>query len=117
MEKEKIVRTHRVGTVTFGCLLILFGVLFLAHVFVPWLHYEYVFRLWPLIFIFLGIEVLVGNYRASKTGTEGKGTESPETRFVYDKTAILLTVCLTFFGMVLAMMDYLMQVENWYIRF
>lgn len=111
MEKNKIVRTHRVGTVTFGIILILFGVLFLAHIFVPWLHYEYVFRLWPLVFIFLGIEVLVGNHRAAKAEDEVK------INFIYDKAAILLMVCLTFFAMIMAMIDYCVQWETGYIRF
>ena len=117
MEQGKTIRIHRVGTVTFGCILILFGVLFLAHIFVPWLHYEYVFRLWPLVFIFLGIEVLVGNYRMSKAEARGEGTELAETRFVYDKTAILLTVCLTFFAMVMALVDFCVRCEGGYIYF
>ncbi len=114
MEKNRSTRIHRIGTVTFGMILIMFGILFLAHIFVPWLSYRYIFRLWPLIFICLGVEVLLGNHRAAKLAEAEEGIT---VNFIYDKTAILLTVCLTFFGMVLAMMDYLIQLENWYIRF
>ena len=65
-------------------------------------------------FIFLGMEVLAGNYKAAKTEKEEGGEK---IRFVYDKTAILLTVVLTFFAMVLGMMDYAIQLEGWYLRF
>lgn len=123
MEQGKTIRIHRVGTVTFGCILILFGVLFLAHIFVPWLRYEYVLRLWPLVFIFLGIEVLVGNHRVSKTDTAqcktvgNDGEEGAGIRFVYDKTAIFLTMCLMFFAMVMAAADFCVRCEGGYIWF
>ncbi len=125
MEQGKIIRVHRVGTVTFGCILILFGILFLAHIFVPWLHYEYVLRLWPLVFIFLGVEVLVGNHRVSKMkadaaqwkaeGADGEGGDG--IRFVYDKTAIFLTMCLLFFAMVMAAVDLCVRCEGGYFWF
>lgn len=114
MEQERSIRIHRVGTVTFGCILVLFGVLFLTYIFVPGLHYEYIFRLWPLIFIFLGIEVLAENHRAAKADETGDGAK---INFVYDKTAILLTICLTFFAMVMAAMDFCIQCEGRYLRF
>ena len=41
-------RVHRVGTVTFGVVLILFGILFLLHLFFPVLEYRFIFRLWPV---------------------------------------------------------------------
>lgn len=109
MEKGRPTRSHRVGAVTFGVVLILFGVLFLARIFLPELPYQYIFRLWPLMFIFLGIEALVGNHRTAKAFSEGE-----TVNFVYDKTAIFLTVCLVFFAMVLGALDYAMQLEGWY---
>ena len=38
MERE-IIRTHRVGSVTFGATLVVIGVLFLLHVFFPGMGY------------------------------------------------------------------------------
>lgn len=114
MEKCRIIRSHRVGTVTFGMMLILFGVLFMAHIFVPWLSCRFILRLWPLVFIFLGIEVLAGSHHAAKAYAAGDGEK---VNFIYDKTAIFLTVCLTFFAMVLAVADYALELEGWYIRF
>lgn len=116
MGQGKIIRTRRIGTVTFGCVMVMFGVLFLARIFVPWLHYEDIVRLWPLVFIFLGVEVLVGNHGAAKADAEAE-RDGVRTDFVYDKTAILLTVCLTLFAMVMAAVDFCIQCESAYLRF
>ena len=59
MEKQ-IIRIHRVGSVTFGILLVLTGILFLGRLFLPRLNYEAVLHFWPLILISLGVEVLLG---------------------------------------------------------
>lgn len=104
MEQKQSVRIRRVGTLTFGCMLLVFGTLFLVHIFVPWLDYEVIFRFWPCILIFLGIEVLAGNYKASKMMGEGC-----QVQFVYDKTAILLTIFITFFSMAMAVADFCLQ--------
>ena len=60
-ENVKEVRTHRVGSITLGSALVLFGILFLVHLFVPVLTYEIIFHIWPCIFILLGIEILLAN--------------------------------------------------------
>ena len=59
MEKQ-IIRIHRVGSVTFGILLVLTGILFLGRLFLPRLNYEAVLHFWPLILNSLGVEVLLG---------------------------------------------------------
>lgn len=51
-------RIHRVGTITLGSILIIFGSLFFCHIFFPALTYETVFHLWPLILVLLGAETL-----------------------------------------------------------
>lgn len=116
MEQKQSVRIRRVGTLTFGCMLLLFGVLFLIHIFVPEVDYEMIFRFWPCILICLGTEVLVGSHKASKMSGEGC-----QVQFVYDKTAIFLTICITFFSMVMAAADFCIRYaylyENGCIRF
>lgn len=109
MEQKKIIKTHRVGTLTFGGMLVIFGALFLLHVFIPALNYSLIFRLWPFIFIFLGIEILVGNCRASKW----EQREDRTLEFVYDKTAIFLIICLSFFAMIMAAVDYCLQYNGY----
>ena len=97
MEETKSVRCHRVGSITFGCGLVVFGVLFLVHMFIPLLiSYELIFRLWPGIFILLGVEILVANRKDS-------------VQFVYDRGAIFLIVLLSVFAMGMAGADWLMQ--------
>lgn len=89
------IRTHRVGTITTGFILIAFGVMFLLHLFFGAVSYEMIFRLWPLILIGLGSEVLLSNF--------AKDT------IVYDKGAIALMIVIAFFAMGMASVDVIMQ--------
>ncbi|MEG1458949.1 MAG: DUF5668 domain-containing protein [Acetivibrio sp.] len=79
-------KTRRVGTFTLGAALISFGLLFTAHIFSMKISYELIMKLWPLIFIFLGIEVLISYFREK------------EGRIVYDGGAIFIMVLLTIFA-------------------
>ena len=96
MDEKKTIRIHRVGSVTFGCVLVLFGCLCLLHGLLPFISYEVIFHLWPCILIFLGIEILV----ASARGT---------TQFIYDKTAVILLFIVTFFVMGMASIDFAIE--------
>ena len=91
MEERRTIRTHRVGTVTFGLILVVMGALFLLRMIFPALDYELIFRLWPLIFISLGIEVLA--------------SRRAEEKLVYDGAAIFLLILLVLFAMGMAGMD------------
>ena len=98
-EESGGLRTRRVGSVTFGLTLILFGILFLVHIVVPSLNYEMIFNFWPLIFILLGVEILVENHRSNALNC----------KFVYDFPAILMLVVMLLFAMVMAAVDLNMQ--------
>lgn len=100
-EREKTVRVRRIGTVTFGGMLVVFGLLFLIHVFVPRLSYAWIFRLWPLVFISLGIEVLTAGIH--------RGSEKQ----IYDGMAIFLMAVLVLFSMGMAVLDMAIQYEGW----
>lgn len=89
------VRTHRVGTITTGFAFIAFGVLFILHLFLSVISYDLIFKLWPLILIGLGVEVLVSNFKPDNV--------------VYDKAAILLMFVLAFFAMCMAGADLVFQ--------
>jgi len=69
-----------------GISLIGTGILFAVHLFIPGvLTYFYIFRLWPLILVLLGIEVLVANIK------------NKEEKIIYDGWAIfimILVLCL-----------------------
>ncbi len=88
-------KQHRVGTITLGVLLIIFGLLFLSRIIFPDLTYEIIFKLWPTIFIFLGSEILISNM-----------TQKTDSGLLYDKTAIGLIVLLSFFAMGMAIAEF-----------
>lgn len=90
-------RTRKVGTFTLGCILIIMGILFLLHLFTDAITYRFIFQLWPLILVFLGIEVLLSRFQCEKF------------TFLYDKAAIFLLIVLTFFAMSMAMADWWMN--------
>lgn len=96
-----MIKTHRVGTFTLGGLLISFGILFLLRLFLVDISYEFIFRLWPVIFIFLGIEILVTNFRQQGD------------KLIYDKTAFALIIILSFFAMGMGMVDFIMTHVNY----
>ncbi len=99
MGEQKGARVRRVGTATFGGMLVLFGLLFILHMFLPGLTYVWIFRLWPVMFITLGVEVLLS---AGKTGE----------RVVYDGIAMLLMGFLTLFAMGMAVADLIIQYQG-----
>lgn len=88
--KEHEERIHRVGTVTLGLCLIVFGILFLINMIVPQIDYWMICRFWPAVFIVLGTEVLFSCKREN---------------VVYDKWGIVLLMCLLLFSMGMGMID------------
>lgn len=93
-------KTHRVGTITLGGMLITFGLLFLLRIFLVSLSFEVIFKLWPIIFIFLGAEILIANVRTK------------ETTLIYDKTAFALIIILSFFAMGMSIVEFLIEHAN-----
>ena len=68
-------RQRRIGTITLGISLVVFGILFLIHIFGGVLNYMLIFHLWPLILIVLGGEILYYSFFApEKSGTDRKST-------------------------------------------
>ena len=94
-------KTRRVGSITCGILLIVFGVLFAVHLFFPTLSYEMIFRLWPCMLIALGVEMLLLNKNKKE-----------EVLIKYDGAAIFLTIVLVFFAMGMGVVEYYMQVVS-----
>ncbi len=50
---------RRVGSITLGISLIVFGVLFFLRTFTELVSFEFVLKLWPLVLIIFGFEVLI----------------------------------------------------------
>jgi UDP-N-acetylmuramyl pentapeptide phosphotransferase/UDP-N-acetylglucosamine-1-phosphate transferase len=90
--------THKVGTITLGGMLIVFGILFFIRIFFTSISYDIIFKLWPIIFISLGIEVLTANFK--------QPSKSP--KLVYDTTAFVLIILLSLFAIGMAIADFCM---------
>jgi len=53
--------THRVGTITLGVTMVSIGILYLIQIFWGGIEYAWICKLWPVIFILLGVEILLAN--------------------------------------------------------
>lgn len=96
--KEKPLRVHRVGTITAGLMLIVFGILFLLHMFLEHITYMMILRLWPIILISLGIEILVSQVQKNKT-------------LIYDRGAVFIMICMITFSMAMAFVGAVFELE------
>ncbi len=105
MERQTI-RIHRVGSVTFGLVLIVTGILFLFQLFLPRLDYRVIYQFWPLILIFLGVEVLLSNRQKTYEVLGTKGQIVEQNKVVYDVPAMVLTMVLTVFSMLMGIMEW-----------
>ena len=85
---------RRVGTFTAGIVLIMFGVMFLLRTIFPIINFSLILSLWPLILVFLGIEIIVA-YIINK-----------EDQMKYDASAIVLVMVLSIFAMGMAGMEF-----------
>lgn len=89
-------RQRRVGSFTLGLSLVVFGILFLVHIFEGCLDYLLIFHLWPIILILLGGEILYFNCLA------------PEGSYRYDVAAVGILLLLVCFAMCMAGMDWIL---------
>ena len=100
--KKTFERTHRVGTITAGISMMVFGIMFLIHLIAGVLSYTTIFSFWPIILIGLGGELLLSNFLKSK--------------MVYDKASIVLMITMSFFAMSMAILDVCIKAGAAYIN-
>jgi hypothetical protein len=81
---------RRVGTLTAGIVLVIFGTMFLLNMMFPNINYYLIVSLWPIILVLLGIEIIVG-YIINN-----------EEKMKYDAGAIILVILLSVFSMGMA---------------
>ena len=101
-QKNEPMRVHRVGTVTAGLMLVVFGALFLVHMFVRDISYQFILQLWPLVLICLGVELLI-----SQTQKQWK--------LIYDKGALFVMILMVTFSMGMAFVNMMLEYE-WLYR-
>lgn len=92
-----MLKRRRVGTLTAGITLIVFGLLFLGRIVIPTLDYTFIMSLWPLVLLFLGIEVII-SYGVNK-----------EEKMQYDGAAIVLVIFMALFAMVMGGAEFVME--------
>lgn len=83
-------RIHRVGTITAGITLIVLGAAYILNFF-GYFEITMVTRLWPIILIGVGVEILISSFEKSKV--------------VYDKAAMLVMLAMIAFAMFMACWD------------
>ena len=83
MEETKEIRRHRVGTITLGLTLMIFGIVYLLRLFIPDMPLEPIIHIWPAVLVILGAEVLFA----------GIGKKD----FVIDKASVILLFLKVFF--------------------
>lgn len=94
-----MLKDRRVGTLTAGVLLIVFGMMFLLQLFVSAITLRLILSLWPVILIFLGVEILLSYFL------------NPEKGMRYDAGAILIMIMLSLFAMCMAGAEF--AINNW----
>lgn len=97
-----IYHSHRVGSITAGVSMVVFGTLLFGHTVFGFLSYENIFSFWPLMLIGLGVELLLSNFS--------------KKRIVYDKAAVFILILMTFFTMSIAVIDVWLQYTASYLR-
>lgn len=109
---KQTIRIRRIGSVTFGLVLIITGVLFLFHLFFPTFDYFLIYRFWPVILIFLGVEVLLGSRQKNYEVLDEKGKVVEQSKMVYDVPAIFLMMILTGFSIFMAFMYWIYEATD-----
>lgn len=95
---KKVERIHRVGSVTTGISMIGWGVLFILFEVHVITDLAVVLKIWPVILISLGLEILWYNAR-------GKN-------LIYDKGAVFMLILMTGFSLMMAFADQIFRYMN-----
>jgi len=92
---KKIDRVHRVGSITLGLTLILFGIIYCTRIFVSAIPIDIVMHLWPVVLVLLGFEVLLSGWIFRE--------------YTFDKGSFFLIFVVILFVMCLAGMDFMVE--------
>lgn len=96
-------RTHRVGSLSAGIVLIFFGIMFAVRIFVPSLDYRFILSFWPLVLILIGVELLIATFTQNDAAIK------------YDGGSIAILLLLTLFSMLMATAELLLN--YYYVNF
>ncbi|OCB00644.1 hypothetical protein [Clostridium beijerinckii] len=82
-----MIKGRKVGTLTSGLALVVFGIMFLLRLFITNLNVLLIVSMWPLILVSVGIEIIAA-YIINN-----------QEKMQYDFSAIILVIILVFFAM------------------
>lgn len=83
-------RSRKVGVFTLGTSLIVFGILFIIKTIFANTSFLFILKLWPIILILLGCEILI-SYIMNKDDT-----------YKFDGASIVILIVMAFFSMAMA---------------
>jgi uncharacterized membrane protein len=97
-----MIKNRRVGTLTAGVSMVVFGALFLLRLVVPTVTIRLIASLWPLVLIFLGIEILIAYVR------------NKEGQMKYDAGSVVIMLALALFTVCMAATQLTMENGPWF---
>lgn len=97
--------TRRVGSMTFGLCCILYGILFLLRTFWHNISFGFILKLWPIILIALGMEVIISYIMAKNREIK------------YDGWAVIMMMAVMVFALGMGGMEFLLEHANTTIQF
>lgn len=92
-----MIKGRKVGTLTSGIILVVFGIMFLLRLFINNLNILFIASLWPVILILLGIEIIAA-YIINK-----------EEKLQYDFAGVTLVIVLVFFAMGMGSVEFIIN--------
>ncbi len=110
------IRIRRVGSVTFGVVLVVLGCLLLIQTLFPQFSYYMVYRFWPVMLITLGIEVLAGTRGKNYEVLDEKGKVVEQNKTVYDFPAILMMTVILGFAVFMAMVYWVYETNGYFVH-
>lgn len=90
------IKIHRVGSITFGIIMIILGTLLLLKLIIPAITYTTILNFWPVTLILLGLEILIAN------------TRSEHVTFQYDGWSIFYLFMIIGFTICIGVMDFVL---------
>lgn len=111
---KQMITIRRVGSITFGVVLVVMGCLFLLHMFFPQFNYFMIYRFWPVVLILLGIEVLVGSRGKNYEVLNEEGKIIEQSKMVYDFAAILMMALILGIAIFMAMVYWVYETNGYW---
>lgn len=95
-------KNRRVGTLTAGASMIIFGLLFMIRLVIPSVTFGLIASLWPIVLILLGIEVIIAYVR------------NKEEKVRYSAGSVVIIIVLALFTACMVAIQIVMENGLWF---